>query len=189
MSRLLKKYSLKYQYLKLEHEDTKEYFSTLEVKWKEIFGKYFSQIKTEIWINEETGEIRDTPPGEEEPKVAKPDKLKKLYRKASTKAHPDKGGTEEEFDRIKSCYENNDFLGLLSYASEKNINVEVDDEDEELLKASVFGLEKRIQTIEASLIWNFFKGNNRMKVRVIRQLEHQHNIKIDEKEILNQLES
>jgi len=189
MSRLLKKYFHKYQYLKLEHEDTKDHFSELEIKWKEIFAEYFSQIQSAIWVNEETGEIRDKPPGEEERKTPKPDKLKKLYRKASTIAHPDKGGNDEEFDLVKTCYENNDILGLLNYASDNDIEFEVEDEDEELFQNSITGLEKRIHTLETSLIWNFFKGNNKMKIRVIRQLEIEHNIKIDEKNILEKLEA
>ena len=116
MSRLLKKYSLKYQYLQLELEDTQEEYDLQEVEWKEIFGKYFNNIKTEMWVNQETGEMRDKPPGEEEKKKSKEkaSKVKKLYRSASKIAHPDRGGSEEEFNNLKNCYEN----GIIPYEYE-----------------------------------------------------------------------
>ena len=132
MSRILKKYSHKYEFLKLELEDFQDEFDEYEVTWKELFGKYFSNIKTEMWVNEETGEIRDKPPTDEpEKKSTKADKVKKLYRKASTIAHPDKGGDVDDFNYIKTCYENNDLLGLISYASQNDIEVEVTEEDRE----------------------------------------------------------
>lgn len=190
MSRLLKKYSYQYQYLKLQKEDTEEEFDLLQVEWKKIFGKYFSQIKNEVWINEETGEVRTEPPGEEEnTKPEKPEKLKKLYRKISTKAHPDKGGSDEEFSNIKECYEKNDILGLLNYASENDIKFDIDDDDEALFKKSIKTLENDIKKMELSLIWSFFKGNDAIKMRVIKQLEIEHKIEIDPKYIMDQLES
>jgi hypothetical protein len=189
MSKILKKYSHKYEYLKLELEEMQEKFSSFETEWKAIFGEYFNNIKNTVWINEETGEIRNEPPTEETSSPPKPEKLKKLYRKTSVKAHPDKGGNDDDFDFIKKCYESNDMLGLLSYASQNNIDFDIDEEDEELLKQSVTGVENKIKTLEISLIWNFFKGNKRMKLAVIRQLEIEHDIKIDADNILKKLES
>lgn len=190
MSRILKKYSHKYEFLKLELEDYQEEFDEFEVTWKEIFGKYFSNIKTEMWVNEETGEIRDKPPSDEpEKKSTKADKVKKLYRKASTLAHPDKGGDVEDFNYIKNCYENNDLLGLISYASQNDIEVEVTEEDKEVLEKNCLRLQNKIQGVRSTLIYNFFTGNDRKKKAVIAQLEHDHNVKIDEKDIFKQLEN
>ena len=189
MSKLLKKYSHKYEYLKLELEEYQENFDDLQTKWKEIFSKYFSNIKTEVWLNEETGEIRSEKPDTKTQKPEKPTKVKKLYRKASTVSHPDKGGDIDEFNHVKSCYENNDLLGLLIYANEKNIPFEISEEDTKLLESSCVQLQDKIKALETSLIWNFFKGNDVMKKRVIQQLELEHNIKIDSKDILKKLEN
>jgi len=190
MSRILKKYSHKYEFLKLELEDFQDEFDEYEVTWKELFGKYFSNIKTEMWVNEETGEIRDKPPSDEsEKKYTKADKVKKLYRKASTLAHPDKGGDVDDFNYIKTCYENNDLLGLISYASQNDIEVEVTEEDKEILEKNCLRLQNKIKGVRSTLIYNFFTGNERRKKAVIAQLEHDHNVKIDEKDIFKQLEN
>ena len=190
MSRILKKYSHKYEFLKLELEDFQDEFDEFEVTWKELFGKYFSNIKTEMWVNEETGEIRDKPPSDEpEKKSTKADKVKKLYRKASTIAHPDKGGDVDDFNYIKTCYENNDLLGLISYASQNDIEVEVTEEDREVLEKNCLRLQNKIKGVRSTLIYNFFTGNERRKKAVIAQLEHDHNVKIDEKDIFKQLEN
>jgi len=191
MSRILKKYSHKYEFLKLEYEDFQEQFDEYQVVWKDLFSEYFNNIKAEVWVNEETGEIRDKPPGEEEPntKVEKELKVKKLYRKASRIAHPDKGGTEEDFDYIKKCYDNNDLLGLINFASQNNIEVEVTEEDENLLESSCKRFQEKINKVRSTLIWNFFNGNDNMKRGVIQQLERNHNIEIDQKKVLEKLEN
>ena len=190
MSRILKKYSHKYEFLKLELEDFQEEFDKYEVTWKELFGEYFSSIKTEMWVNEETGEIRDKPPSDEDTKKpVKAEKVKKLYRKASTLAHPDKGGDVDDFNYIKNCYENNDLLGLISFASQNDIEVEITEEDTALLEKNCARLQTKIQSVRATLIYNFFTGNERMKKGVIAQLEHDHNIKIDQKKLFEKLEN
>ncbi len=189
MSRLLKKYSLKYQYLQLELEDTQEEYELQEVEWKEIFNEYFNNIKTEMWVNQETGEMRDKPPGEEGKKKPKDksSKVKKLYRSASKIAHPDKGGSEEEFNNLKSCYESNDLIGLISYASEKDIPFEIEEEDKELLELSCKSVQGNIRKLRTSLIWNFFEGDDQMKTRVITQLELEQKIKKDREKVLSKL--
>ena len=58
MSHIYKKYSYKYEFLKLELKDFTVQFDEYNVEWKSIFGKYFNNIKTEFWVNESTGEIR-----------------------------------------------------------------------------------------------------------------------------------
>ena len=189
MSRILKKYSHKYEFLKLELEDFQEEFQDFESEWIKLFGEYFSNIKTEYWVNEETGEVRKDPPEKETPKVEKARKVKRLYRRASTKAHPDRGGNIDDFNYIKSCYDNNDLLGLLSYASQNGIEFDVNDNDKEILEQNCMRLQTKINNLRKSLIWSFFKGNDITKNGVIKQLELEHNIKIDKKKILNQLES
>ena len=189
MSRLLKKYSHNYEFLKLELEEFNEQFEEYETEWKTLFGEYFNNIKAEVWVNEETGEIRDKPPGNEPPKEAKEDKVKKLYRKATRKAHPDKGGNVDDFNHIKKCYENNDLLGLINFASQNDIEVDVTEEDKELLEKSCRIFQTKINKLRTSLIWNFFTGNDNMKRGVIKQLERDHKIEIDAKKILKKLDT
>ena len=189
MSKFLKKYTHKYQFLKLELEEFEDKFSDLEKTWKDIFSEYFNNIKQEVWVNEETGEISNEPPDTKKPKKRPSNKVKKLYREASRIAHPDRGGNPDEFNEIKKYYDNNDFLGLLNYASEKNIEVKVDEEDRELLETSCSKLQQDINKIRSTLIWNFFNGNLAVKKGVIVQLEKDHNIKIDSKDIFNKLEN
>ena len=150
MSRLLKKYSHKYEFLKLEFEDFEQEFEIHETNWKDIFGEYFNNIKTEVWVNEETGEIRDSPPDEnsKDKKPQKEEKVKKLYRKASRIAHPDKGGNVEDFNYVKKCYEENDLLGLINYASQNNIPIEVSEEDEQLLENSCKKYQEKMENMQ-----------------------------------------
>ena len=55
----VKKYKLKYDYLKLELEDTQDRLKEYTLEWNSRFGKYFEGLpsKQEVWVNEETGEI------------------------------------------------------------------------------------------------------------------------------------
>ena len=189
MARTIKKLSLQYQYLELELEEISELMEEYELIWSKRFGKYFAQDGVEMWKNEITGELRDSPPDAKQKtsKKLKDKKLKKLYRKLSTYLHPDKGGSEEEFNTLKSCYESNDLLGLISYASEKDIPFEIEEEDKELLELSCKSVQGNIRKLRTSLIWNFFNGDIQMKKRVIAQLELEHKIKIDSAEILKEL--
>ena len=190
MSRILKKYSYKYEFLKLELEDLQKEFDNYHTEWTDIFGKYFNNIKTEFWVNESTGEIRkDKPDNSKIPKEEKNIKVKKLYRKVCVKAHPDKGGSLEEFNTVKECYDKNDYLGLISYATENNIEVDLSKEDIELLDSSCSQLEDKIKNVKSSLVYKFFTGNKDIKNAVIKQLEFEYKVKINEKDILDKLDT
>jgi len=130
MSRSLKKLTHKYEYLKLELEELEEQSDEYTSEWSKLFGKYFIDRSKEMWLNEETGELRKEPPSEEEEskKDDKPEKIKKLYRKLSTKLHPDKGGSAEVFSDLKQFYESKNLIELLKLASDYNIDYELDDE-------------------------------------------------------------
>ena len=190
MSHTYKKYSYKYEFLKLELQDFTDQFDEYNAEWKSIFGKYFNNIKTELWVNESTGEIRkDKPDNSEIAKQEKNIKIKKLYRKVCVKAHPDKGGSLEEFNIVKDCYDKNDYLGLISYATENNIEVELSKEDIDLLDNSCTQLQDKIKNVTNSLVYKFFTGNDDIKNAVIKQLEFEYKVKINEKEILDKLDT
>ena len=189
MSRVLKKYSYKYEFLKLELEDLETEFDNYNTEWKEIFGKYFNNIKKELWMNQETGELREDKPGEEPAKAQTPEKIKKLYRKVSVKAHPDKGGNVDEFNTVKTYYDDNDYLGLINYATQNDIEVDITEEDSQLLEDSCSILENKVNKLESSLVLKFFNGDSKIKAAVIRQLEIQYKIEINANDILKKLET
>ena len=189
MSRILKKYSYKYEFLKLELEDLQKEFDNYHTEWTDIFGKYFNNIQKEFWRNEETGEIRQDKPEEVVTKPKTPERIKKLYRKVSVKAHPDKGGNVDEFNTVKTYYEDNDYLGLINYATQNDIEVDITEEDSKLLEDSCSAIEGKVNKLQSSLVFSFFKGNSRAKEAVIKQLQIQYKVEINAKDILEKLET
>ena len=183
MSRLLKKLSHKYQFLELELEETEEAVNNYLTEFNKHFGRYFIDKKSEKWINEETGEIRDEPPGKEEKvKRAKKDlKLKKLYKKLSTVLHPDKGGTDEDFATLKEYYDKNNLFGLIKLAADSNINVVLEDEDQELAEKSILAIQNTIKNHRNTLAWHYCTGDRGKKLQVLKMVENQLKIKIDTK--------
>lgn len=172
MSRNFKKLSLQYAYLKLELEEIDEEMTSLSKDWSSLFGKYFIQDEVEMWKNEDTGELRDTPPeSTDKKKDQKNLKVKKVYRKLSTLLHPDKGGSDEAFDELKKIYEDNDLLGLIAIAADNNVEIKLEEEDLELVGKSIKKLEGKIKKSRMSLIWQYFKGDEIAKNGVISQLE------------------
>ena len=102
MEKHIQKISHKYEFLKLELEERQEVLDEYLVKWNSIVGKYFLDKQKVMYIDEETGEIRQDIPEKDSESPAAP-KLKKLYRKLSTYAHPDKGGNTKDFAELKSA--------------------------------------------------------------------------------------
>lgn len=183
MSRLLNKLSHKYQFLKLELEEISENAEEYLTEFNKHFGKYFIDKNTEMWINEETGEMRDKPPTEEDKKESKQKdpKLKKLYKKLSTYIHPDKGGTAEEFAELKEAYDKNDFFDLIRLATIHNIKIVLEQEDKEVAEKSILGIQKTIQNHTNTLAWHYCTGDVNKKIQVIKMIEAQLEIVIDPK--------
>ena len=71
MSRFLKKLTHKYEFLKLELEETVEESEGYSQKWAQLFGRYFAEKESEFWVNEDTGELRKDLPEEEKEKKSK----------------------------------------------------------------------------------------------------------------------
>ena len=188
MSRLLKKLSHKYQFLELELEETEESVDQYLTEFNKHFGRYFIDKKSEKWINEETGEIRDEPPVEEEVKRVKKDpKLKKLYKKLSTVLHPDKGGSGKAFSTLKEYYDKNNLFGLIKLAADNNVNVILEDEDKALAEKSILGIQNTIQNLRNTLAWHYCTGDKNKKIQVIKMIEAQLQIKIEQKDYPKEL--
>jgi hypothetical protein len=183
MSRVLNKLSHKYQFLKLELEEISENAEEYLTEFNKHFGKYFIDKNTEMWINEDTGEMRDKPPTEEDKKESKQKdpKLKKLYKKLSTYIHPDKGGTAEEFAELKEAYDKNDFFDLIRLATIHNIKIVLEQEDKEVAEKSILGIQKTIQNHTNTLAWHYCTGDVNKKIQVIKMIEAQLEIVIDPK--------
>ena len=188
MSRFLKKLTHKYEFLKLELEEVEEEGDAYTQKWAQLFGKYFAEKDSEFWLNEETGELRKDLPEDEGPKKPpKPKKLKDLYKKLSKHTHPDKGGSEKDFQNVKDSYEKEDLINLISLAGRFGIDYEIEDEDEELLLKSVSNIETKIKNTTGTLSWAYFTGDLNKKKAVIRMVEQQFKIKIDPKDYPKEL--
>ena len=185
----VKKYQLKYDYLKLELEDIENDLVEYKSIWNRKFSKYFeSEDNTrEIWVNEETGEVRETPPGQEEEKdnTKKPrvDKFKKLYRKLSMKVHPDHGGDEEDFLKAKKALDEENIFDLIELSNKYKIDFKVDEEDIEYLDKTCDDLEKQIDTLKQTLPYVYGSGGLQEKMAVIHTVERMIGYKIKLEEI------
>jgi hypothetical protein len=193
MSRFLKKLTHKYEFLKLELEEVKEEGDDYQVKWGQLFGKYFADKNSEFWVNEDTGELRKDRPEDEtdtdeiEPKPEKPKKLRDLYKKLSKHTHPDKGGDEDKFNKVKESYDREDLLALLSLAGQYNIDFDIEEEDQEMVEKSCFNIENEINNTKSTLSWAYFTGDRSKKKAVLAMMEQQFNITIDPKDIPEEL--
>lgn len=179
MSKSFHKLSHKYEFLKLELEEVEEQLEEFMVKWNSYFSKYFARKSDEIWVNEETGEVRIDPPEESEEDIkpnrrsrrAKPSRLKKLYKEISKYTHPDKGGNSDIFKKVKSSYEDEDLIELLKYAGLYNIDFEVEEDDEAIIEKSCTEFQNKIEFHKNSMAWAYFTGDKKKKLAVIKMLE------------------
>lgn len=183
MSRLLNKLSHKYQFLKLELEEISESADDYLTEFNKHFGRYFIDKNTEMWINEDTGEMRDTPPSEKEKSLRsdKDPKLKKLYKKLSTYMHPDKGGSDDDFSALKNAYDRNDFFDLINLATKYDVKVTLEKEDQKVAEKSILGIQETIQNHTNTLAWHYCTGDKNKKIQVIKMIEAQLEIVIEPK--------
>ena len=209
MNRKLKKYNLKYEYLKLEEEEVREVLDSYIDDFEDRFNKYYatppssSKKDREVWVNEETGEVRDTPPpfddffkdyeqakkqAEESEKRRKerieelkgrPEKVKKLYKKLAAKVHPDLGGSNELFQNVNKLYEENNLMSLLVLAGEYDISYEVDDSDSKVLEKNLTEIENEINRMKSTLAWAWGVGDVKTRKNVVKEVERQTGWKVD----------
>lgn len=181
MSRNLKKLSHKYEFLKLELEEIEEELERYNIEWGRLFGKYFVDRVTEFWINQETGEVRREPPTEEDEvsiKPQQPEKLRKLYKKLSTFTHPDKGGDVDDFNAVKEAYNKGDILELLKYATEFEVDYNLDESDFVLIDKVCSDLESKIENSKKNTAWRYFTGTRSNKLAVLKLVQSQYGIHI-----------
>ena len=56
----------------------------------------------------------------------RPDKIKRLYKKLASQLHPDKGGSDDDFQRLNESYHKNDLIDLLT-AGDYGLEYEIDE--------------------------------------------------------------
>ena len=213
MNRKLKKYYLKYEYLKLEEADTGDELEEYIKDFEDRFNKYYHKPKPnpkerEVWVNEETGEVRDSPPpnfdefqkhwdkykkeSEEKEQQRKekieelknrPEKLKKLYKKLAAHTHPDRGGSNDLFQTVNKSYEENDLMTLLNIAGEYELEYDIDTSDEKILEKNLRDLENEIERKRNTLAWAWGSGDKDTRVRVVKEVERQTGWNVDESDL------
>lgn len=217
MNRKLKKYNLKYEYLKLELEDVgdelQKYIEDFELYFDKFYhqpppGKKYDETR-EVWVNEDTGEVRNTPPpnfvddfnkhwenykkeSEEKERQrvervkelkSRPEKLKRLYKKLAAKVHPDLGGSNELFQEVNKAYESNNLMTLLTMAGEYEIDYEVDNSDEKVLERNLTEVESEINRMRSTLAWTWGTGDLNDRKFVVGRVEKETGWKIPPKDL------
>ena len=217
MNRKLKKYYLKYEYLKLEDEEVGEVLADYIEDFEKYFDKFYKtpppnkkyDSQKEVWVNEETGEVRNTPPPNfvddftehyenfkreqaEKERLHKekldelknrPEKVKKLYKKLAAHAHPDRGGSNDLFQTVNKAYESNNLMTLLNMAGEYGLEYEVDDSDEKVLRKNLNEIEKEIERKRSTLAWAWGSGDINTRKYVVLEVERQTGWKVEEKDL------
>jgi len=212
VNRKLKKYNLKHQYLKLEEEEIRDDLEAYVKDFEKRFNKYYQNPnrapkKKEVWVNDETGEVRDSPPPfneffkhqeehakkEAERKLERdlkleelknrPDKLKRLYKKLASYTHPDKGGSNELFQKVNNSYESNNLMVLLTMAGLYELDYDVDETDESILEKNLKEIEIEINRMKSTLAWSWGRGDTNTKLNVLSEIEKQTGHKVDKKDL------
>ena len=113
---------------------------------------------------------------------------KKLFKNISIKAHPDRGGTNEDFYTLKAAYDSDNLIGMIDLAVKYDIDYEIDSEDEVLLRKNIINYEQKIKDMQKSLAWVWSTTKSKKeKLDVIKIIEQQFGCKIPLNEIEDKL--
>ena len=143
-----------YTLLQLKSLKTKQSF--LESDWEE--KNYLFQLKVIPKFHQDFSEIipeAEKQIGDERKK--RPRKIvNDIFKKLSTKLHPDKGGDKELFQQANEAKENNNLSELLDIANEVNIRIEDTEDMIPILKERNHITQNKIDMIEKSLAWQWY---------------------------------
>ena len=138
----LKKLKAKQTFLESVHEEKNYIFQSKAVP---MFHKDFAEIIPKPEKQRYKNERK------------KPRKLvNDVFKKLSTKLHPDKGGDKELFQKANEAKENNNLSELLDIANELNMKIEDDSSMIPILKEKNSIVEKTIEMIDKSLAWQWY---------------------------------
>ena len=79
-----------------------------------------------------------------------------IFKKLSTKLHPDKGGDKELFQQANEAKENNNLSELLDIANEVNVRIEDTEDMIPILQERNHITQNKIDMIEKSLAWQWY---------------------------------
>jgi capsular polysaccharide biosynthesis protein len=171
----LKKLIYQYRYLKLEEGDVSEEHSKLVSKFESDFSEY----------------IPKTEPKPQKQKVTKKESVdnnvKKIYKDIAKQLHPDKGGDEEQFKELNERYKSNDLLGVIDYAVENDIQIELDESDTHQLVDSIENLETKIQDLKGTLAYVWEYGNQIERLSVLSTLSKHLKKDIKQENLSNEI--
>lgn len=187
---------LKYEYLQLELDVVKEDMDTYTSDFDKYFSKYYQSPK-EAWVNEDTGEIKYEDPTEHYKNAEKerkereaelkrqrellknaPKKVKNLYKKLASKVHPDRGGSDDLFQKVNNAYQSQDLASMLSFAGEYDIDYDLDDDDAALLEKNLKELENEISQIKGTIGWLWGTGGKGDRLFCVKRVEDETGQKV-----------
>ena len=170
---------MKHEYLILEEEDVRKELESYVKDFENRFDKYYQNPgrttkefeEKVVWVNEETGEMLEEPPIEddstrnenfkkEQDKKLKekeqklkttPKKLKALYKKLASKMHPDRGGSDELFAKLNQAFDEKDLVSMLKWSSEYNIDYDISSDDYNILDSNLNKIEQEIKRMKSTL--------------------------------------
>ena len=138
----LKKLKAKQTFLESLHEEKNYIFQSKAVP---LFHKDFAEIIPKPEQQRHKNERK------------KPRKLvNDVFKKLSTKLHPDKGGDKKLFQKANEAKENNNLSELLDIANEVNMKIEDDVTMIPILTEKNMIVESQIEMIDKSLAWQWY---------------------------------
>ena len=170
-----KKWIYKYKYLKFELEEVNE-----------LNDKYLKNFNSKFTFKDKKELPTPVIPEEEfSPKKVKKNKeknIKDLYKKLSKELHPDKGGNENEFNKLNELYESNDYLGMTLKAEELNLDIPNIQENfnEENFNNLCQNLQNQIEHIKSTLAWKWANATEQEKNILLQLFEQQHGVVLRE---------
>ncbi len=191
MNKKLKLLKLKSEVLKLERELVEEEFQTYCKDFDKYFKKFYDKPKKKLKpsIDDPTIHYENAKRErkEREEKIDRqrtllknaPRKVKNLYKRLATKAHPDVGGDSEIFQRVNHAYETQNLVKMLEFAGELGVSYKLDKNDEELLEDNLRKIKQDIDSIKGSIGWLWGTGDRDARLfciqRVIDETGHTPN--------------
>ena len=170
----LKKLVYQYRYLKLDLDELKEENILLTVEFEEEFKDIISKSKKDVEIKNDLEKIT-----EPNSKTKTDERVKKIYKDTAKQLHPDKGGDEEDFKELNERYNENDLLGVIDFAVDNKVEVNISDDDMEMINKSVDSLEINIETYKQKICYVWKYGTPYQRGQVLQTLGNHLGIPIN----------
>ena len=91
--------------------------------------------------------------------------LKKMYRHLATKHHPDKGGCEDKFKKIKDNYESGNVFEMIEEVLEEGNPPEMSSKDLDELERLIENQRKKCEEIKQTVRWAWAHSDKGPKLR------------------------